>query len=117
MFGFGGGALGAASDTTPSTNLGHRRRFVHANPIGVGEQTEQFDDAVDLQFFQYAGAVFGHGLLADAQLSGDLLSKIDRAGQSCDRFRSSRANPHHHGSRHGPGDADFAGQIIGTAVR
>ena len=39
----------------------------------IDEQANQPDDAIDLHFFQDSGAVFGHGLLADAELSGDLL--------------------------------------------
>ena len=39
----------------------------------IGKQANQFDNAIDLHFFQDSGAMLGHGLLADAELSGDLL--------------------------------------------
>ena len=42
-------------------------------PASLGHQADELDDAVDLHFFEHAGAVFGDGLLADAQLAGDLL--------------------------------------------
>ena len=52
--------------------LSYQRMSYSISWVCIGKQANQFDNAIDLHFFQNGGAVFGHGLLANAERVGYL---------------------------------------------